>query len=219
MTGPDPENDPDPSAIPDHALPVPPADPVLIRPMVPGDVEAALDLMAEVAAEAVWVGTQSGFDRDARRQRWLDGLASPGARSLVVQDAASLQVLGHGSVQREPYGVADLGMLLAAGARGRGVGGRLLDALVDAARELGAHKVALQVWAHNEPALRLYLSRGFVIEGRLRAHYPRASGQVWDALIMGLLLDPDVVGPERLGALPDAPQVPESIPVRATPTH
>ena len=39
-----------------------------------------------------------------------------------------------------------------------GVGGQLLDALVDAARELSAHKVELKVWPHNDAALRLYLS-------------------------------------------------------------
>ena len=80
-------------------------------------------------------------------------------------------------------------MNLAADWRGRGVGGLLLDALIEAARGMGAHKAELQVWPHNEPALRLYLSRGFAVEGRIRAHYRRASGQVWDAILMGLGLD------------------------------
>ncbi len=184
--------------------------------MVDGDVEAALDLLAAVAAEGTWVGTQAGFDRDARRRRWSEGLDTPHVRHVVVEAEATSQLLGHGAVHLESYGVAELGMLLAAEARGRGIGGRLLDALLDAARDLGAHKVALQLWAHNEPALRLYLSRGFTIEGRLRAHYPRDSGQVWDALIMGLHLDPTVLEPGRAATLPDAPQVPASIELRAT---
>ena len=46
------------------------------------------------------------------------------------------------------YGVADLGMAVAAGWRGRGVGTALL-AEADRARAAGAHKLALQVWPHN----------------------------------------------------------------------
>ena len=48
------------------------------------------------------------------------------------------------------------------------------------------------MWPHNDAALGLYLSRGFVVEGRLRAHYRRANGQVWDAIVMGLILDPEL---------------------------
>lgn len=29
------------------------------------------------------------------------------------------------------------------------------------------------------------------MEGRIRSHYRRRSGQLWDAVIMGLVLDPD----------------------------
>ena len=61
--------------------------------------------------------------------------------------------------------------------------------LEEAARDLGAHKVALQVWPHNEAARRLYLRHGFVEEGLLRRHYPRRNGELWDAVIMGLILD------------------------------
>ena len=109
------------------------------------------------------------------------------------------------------YGVAELGMNLAADVRGRGLGGQLLDALLDAARDRGAHKADLQVWPHNEAAIRLYLSRGFVVEGRIRAHYRRASGQVWDAILMGLPLDLDLTDGTYGSGLSDAPCLPRSI--------
>lgn len=176
---------------------------VVIRPMRAADVDAALDMFAEVAAEGRWLGTEGGFDRARRRDMWLAGLAEERARSLLVVEGDPGRVVGQGRVDVQPYGVAEVGMALAAEARGRGLGGRLLDALIEAARELGAHKADLQVWPHNEPAIGLYLSRGFVVEGRLRAHYRRRSGQVWDAIIMGLVLDPDAPG--RGSGLPDAP--------------
>jgi RimJ/RimL family protein N-acetyltransferase len=181
---------------------------VIVRPMRASDIDEALEVLASVAAEGRWVGTEAGFDRAVRRRAWLAGLADPMSRSLVVEDPAGPRLLGSGSVSLERYGVAELGMALAPQARGRGLGGRLLDALVDAARELGAHKVDLQVWPHNEPAIRLYLSRGFQVEGRLRAHYRRATGQLWDAIVMGLLLDPAGASARAGSGLDDAPSLP-----------
>jgi GNAT superfamily N-acetyltransferase len=51
--------------------------------------------------------------------------------------------------------------------RGRGLGGRLLDAAIDAARAVpGLRSLQLQASAHNAGALALYASRGFVEFGR-----------------------------------------------------
>jgi RimJ/RimL family protein N-acetyltransferase len=44
------------------------------------------------------------------------------------------------------------------------------------------------VWPHNDRAIALYARRGFVEEGRLVRHYRRRSGELWDAIIMGLPL-------------------------------
>lgn len=184
---------------------------VIVREMRAADVPAALDLLEEVAAEGIWLGTEPGFDRHRRGQHWLEGLADPSLGTLVVADDVSGRLVGQGSVHVARYGVAELGMNLAADVRGRGLGGQLLDALLDAARVRGAHKAELQVWPHNEAAIGLYLSRGFVVEGRIRAHYRRASGQVWDAILMGLPLDLDRTDGTHGSGLPDAPGLPTSI--------
>jgi RimJ/RimL family protein N-acetyltransferase len=187
---------------------------VIIRDMRAADVAEALDVFGAVVDEGVWLGTEAGFDRHRRREIWLEGLADPAVRTLVVEDRVTHRLVGQGTVQLARYGVAELGMNLAADVRGRGLGGQLLDALVDSARDLGAHKAELQVWPHNEPALRLYLSRGFVVEGRIRGHYRRASGQVWDAILMGRLLDPALSGDaadSHGSGLADAPCLPGSV--------
>jgi RimJ/RimL family protein N-acetyltransferase len=186
---------------------------VIVRGMRAADVPEALDLLEAVAAEGIWLGTEPGFDRHRRGQQWLEGLADPLVCTLVVADPATHRLVGQGSVHVARYGVAELGMNLAADSRGRGWGGQLLDALLEAARDLGAHKAELQVWPHNERAIRLYLSHGFVVEGRLRAHYRRASGQVWDAILMGAALDPDLADGTHGSGLPDAPCLPASIPI------
>jgi putative acetyltransferase len=69
------------------------------------------------------------------------------------------------------------------------VGSALVAAALAAACASGAHKVALQAWPNNTAALSLYTKFGFVEEGRLRRHYRRRDGSLWDAVVMGLVLD------------------------------
>ena len=74
-------------------------------------------------------------------------------------------------------------------AAGRGIGSALLAEAIDQAGKAGAHKIALQVWPHNSAAIALYERFGFQREGYLTRHYRRRSGELWDAVIMGLRLD------------------------------
>lgn len=164
----------------------------VVRPARPGDVAAAVDLLETVAAEGRWIGTEAPVDRDER----LGGFA----RSLGRDDEALFVAVADGELigqlwlTRRPYGVAELGMLVAPGWRGRRVGSALLRAGLEWARASGAHKVALQHWPHNAAAGALYRRFGFVEEGRLRRHYPRRNGELWDAVVMGLVLDHHMPG-------------------------
>lgn len=63
--------------------------------------------------------------------------------------------------------------------RGRGLGDRLLRALMDSAVSEGASKMTLEVRPSNEQALTLYKKHGFVIRGVRRRYY-----QGEDAYIM-----------------------------------
>jgi RimJ/RimL family protein N-acetyltransferase len=158
-----------------------------VRRARPEDIDAVVDMFVAVVDEGRWLGTQPPVDRDAQYERFLHEATSDEAVSLVA--VVDSEIVGHARVDLAPYKVAGLGMMVAAQWRGRGVGGALVRAAIDAARDLGAHKVALQVWPHNDAARRLYLRHGFVEEGVLRRHYPRRTGELWDAVIMGLVLD------------------------------
>ena len=72
--------------------------------------------------------------------------------------------------------------------RGRGVGSALLAAAIERARADGVHKLSLEVFPHNEAGIALYRKFGFVEEGRRVKQYRRASGELWDSVVMGLLL-------------------------------
>ena len=159
-----------------------------VRQATPDDVDAIVELYVAVVEEGRWLGGQLPVDRAARRDRFLAEIdASDKNASLVA--AVDDEVVGHAGVDLTPYDVAGLGMMVDSRWRGRGVGGALVRAAIDAGRQMGAHKLALQVWPHNEVARRLYLRHGFVEEGVLRRHYPRRNGELWDSVIMGLVLD------------------------------
>ena len=57
--------------------------------------------------------------------------------------------------------------------RSRGFGGAILDQTLETARELGIRRLYLEVRKSNEPALRLYVSRGFERVGFRRDYYTR----------------------------------------------
>ena len=161
--------------------------PFLVRRARPEDLEAAVDLFETVAEEGRWIGLEAPIDRQERLGRFQEALADD--RRVLFTAVAGGEVVGLVWVWLAPYQVADLGMLVAAGWRRRGVGRALLDTGIEWARQAGAHKVGLQVWPHNDAALALYRTSGFVEEGRLVRHYRRRNGELWDAVVMGLVLD------------------------------
>jgi RimJ/RimL family protein N-acetyltransferase len=160
---------------------------VTVRPATLADVDALVAMVVEVATEGRWIGTEAPVDVERRRRRMVADVEGEDAIVLVAEAAG--EPVGELGLRLAGYGVADLGMVVAAGWRGRGVGTALLAEAVDRARKAGAHKLALQVWPHNTAAIALYERFGFEREGYLRRHYRRRSGELWDAVIMGLPLD------------------------------
>jgi RimJ/RimL family protein N-acetyltransferase len=157
-----------------------------VRPATLADLDKLFELIDPVVREGKWLGAQPPLDRGASFERWRSDLDDPSAVRFVVEDNGRL--VGETNVH-VTGGRADLGMAVAIGFRGRGVGSALLDAAIQWARLKNAHKLTLQVWPHNRPARHIYERSGFVEEGRLRRHYRRQNGELWDAIIMGLVLD------------------------------
>jgi RimJ/RimL family protein N-acetyltransferase len=69
--------------------------------------------------------------------------------------------------------VAWIGMSVAAGWRGVGAGGALLEAAADWAASAGFLRLVLGVFPDNTPAIRFYERHGFVREGLRTAQYRR----------------------------------------------
>lgn len=169
---------------------------VVVRLARLDEVRHIVQLYADVAGEGRWIGRELPFDLDETRQRFAAGIDAADHYNVVAELSAGGDraaagagrggLVGYLHLGIAPYGVADLGMHVAAPMRGRGVGRALLDDAIAWARsEPRVHKIALQVWPHNEAALALYRSSGFEQEGYLRQHYRRKNGELWDAVVMG----------------------------------
>ena len=168
------------------------------------DFDAYIDAFEAVAAEGRWMGAEAPIDRDARRAGF--------DRAVARDDSVLYLAEAGGAVVGSIYaslsgGVVDLGMFVTAGYRGGGIGSALLEAVIDWARTQEAHKVSLAVWPTNYPAIGLYARYGFRVEGTRRRHYRRRSGELWEAMWMGLILDHDTPG----GPGPSKPERPSIV--------
>jgi RimJ/RimL family protein N-acetyltransferase len=153
-----------------------------VRPATVGDARAMADLFAAAAEERNGIATEPPVDLAERTARFAASIGE----SVVAVDGD--QVIGMIHVEVSRHGFGEIGMLVDREWRGRGVGSALIQAAIDWARGHGLHKLSLEVFAHNTAAIALYRKCGFVEEGHRVRHYRRASGELWDSLVMGLPL-------------------------------
>jgi [ribosomal protein S18]-alanine N-acetyltransferase len=153
-----------------------------VRPAEASDSRAMAELFAAVAGERAGIATEPPVDIDERAAQF----AQTAAGSVVA--AAGGQVVGMLHVEASRHGFGEVGMLVDRGWRGLGVGSALVQAAISRARDQGLHKLCLEVFAHNTAAIALYRKSGFVEEGQRIRQYRRASGELWDSIVMGLAL-------------------------------
>jgi len=123
------------------------------------------------------------------RIQWL---AARGPRHPVIVAESEGAIVGWGSLNvfnaRPAYQhVADLSVYVERGWRGRGVGHRLLEGLIERARAIGYHKIVLSTFPTNAAGVRLYERLGFTRVGVYREQ-GLLDGRWVDTLIMEKLL-------------------------------
>jgi L-amino acid N-acyltransferase YncA len=153
-----------------------------IRPAEAGDARAMAELFAAVAAERTGIATEPPVDIDERAAQF----ARTAAGSVVA--VAGGHIVGMLHIEASRHGFGEFGMLVDHDWRGRGVGSALVQAAISRARSQGLHKLCLEVFTHNTAAIALYRKSGFAEEGRRIGQYRRASGELWDSIVMGLAL-------------------------------
>ncbi len=125
----------------------------------------------------------------AEHARWF---AHHGPAHPVFVAVEGRKVLGWASLSpwsdRPAYGRSvEVSVYVDERARGRGIGRRLLEELVDAARRLGHHALLARISADNEVSVRLHESLGFALVGTLK-EVGFKFGRMLDVAVMELLL-------------------------------
>ena len=162
---------------------------VLVRRAHPGDAAALVELGQEVSSEPEgWLISDGVWRTPAEERRYLRALRRYSDAAVFVAETPE-RVVGRLSLGRDPHPasrhVADLGLMVAASHRRRGIGDALLQQAVAWAREAGIRKLELHVFPHNEGAIALYERFGFRREGYRTGHYRRGPDYL-DAILMAL---------------------------------
>ncbi|MFE9424648.1 GNAT family N-acetyltransferase [Kitasatospora sp. NPDC006697] len=144
---------------------------VRLDPMTEAEFQAYFDhIVAKHAASNVTSGNWTAAEAAAKSAEKLaamlpDGLATEHNRLYLARDAASGDRIGIFWLQLRPHGTETAAFVhdieVDAALRGRGYGRATMLAGADLARELGAVRLGLHVFAYNEPAIALYTSLGF----------------------------------------------------------
>ena len=171
----------------------PPIDPeprLTIRRATAQDAEGYAAVVAAVAAEERWIGTEAPVDIPALAER-TRVLLEAGDDVLWVLEAGDRIVGTLGLHATRVAGVMSIGMCILEEARGRGGGRLFMETIMAHALVSPLHKVELEVWPDNARAIALYESYGFQVEGERRAHHLRRDGTLRSSLIMARLLPGD----------------------------
>jgi RimJ/RimL family protein N-acetyltransferase len=161
---------------------------VRIRAAEPADAPALVALATAVGSEPQgWLLADSQWRSVADERRYVRALRRHPDGALIVAEAAGL-VVGRLSIVRDAHPssahVADLGLMVAASHRRRGIGSALLAAAEEWARGASVSKLELHVFPHNEAAIALYAGFGYEREGYRHRHYRRSDGTYVDAILM-----------------------------------
>jgi RimJ/RimL family protein N-acetyltransferase len=160
---------------------------MIVRRAEPADAQALKDLGEAVGSEPEgWLVTTNGWRDVADERRYLRAIRRyPNAAVFVAEDEGA--IVGRLSIARDEHPasrhVADLGLMVAASHRRRGIGTALLQAAVQWARTAGVTKLELHVFPWNTAAIALYERFGFEREGYRKSHYRRGDDYV-DAVLM-----------------------------------
>ena len=152
------------------------------------DAEALVALGRRVGSEpGRWLITTTDWRSAGEERRYLKALRRYEDAAVYVAETEEGEIVGRLSVARDPHPasahVADLGLMVAARHRRRGIGRALLRQAVEWARVHQVDKLELHVFPHNAPAIALYESFGFEREGYRARHFRRDDGYV-DAILM-----------------------------------
>jgi RimJ/RimL family protein N-acetyltransferase len=161
---------------------------VRVRPAEPGDAAQLVALASAIGAEPEgWLLADSRWRSVGDERRYIRALLRYADAALLVAESDD-ELVGRLSITRDPHPasshVADLGLMVAASHRRRGIGSTLMQGAEHWARRAGIAKLELHVFPHNAAAIALYEKLGYEREGFRKRHYKRPDARFVDAILM-----------------------------------
>lgn len=173
---------------------------IAVRPAERHDTEAIARIYAQGIAERGATFETAPRSPEEIAARLQDADRFP----VLVADAGGAVVgwAGLGSYRpRACYaGIAEFSIYLDREARGRGIGRRLLDALIDAARMRGYWKLVSRIFPSNHASRALCRACGFREVGVYEKH-GRLDGRWMDVVIVERLIPENLAAPGTPGGL------------------
>jgi len=142
----------------------------------------------EVDLDAVMAVENRGYPFPWSRTTFRDCLRAGYSAWLLEEGGV---VVGHGVLGFGAGEVHLLNLCVDPAVQSRGIGRRLLRALLRIARMHRASQMILEVRPSNEAAIALYHSEGFNEIGRRPRYYPATNNGREDAIVMAMELLPD----------------------------
>lgn len=156
-----------------------------IRPFEERDWPAVRAIIDHVLESGTSYTYDSGLPDDGYRALWIE--TAPGL-TVVAEDAGGM-ILGTAKMTRNQRGpgshIATASFMVAPEGRGRGIGRRLGEYMVDWAAEAGFSAIQFNaVVSDNHAAVALWRSLGFAVIGTVPDGFRHRDGRFADLLIM-----------------------------------
>jgi RimJ/RimL family protein N-acetyltransferase len=158
-------------------------DEIVIRPITLADVPGFNACVGVVARERRWIMITEPPPIEST-QRFVAGNLDAGSPHLVALDDD--RVIGWCDIRPHAFEgfrhCGELGMGLLPGYRGRGLGRRLVEDVLQRSWTFGLSRIELEAYASNVAGIALYQSTGFVREGLKRR--ARFLDGTWDDIVV-----------------------------------
>lgn len=172
-----------------------PNEPIWVRPAETSDAAALIAYVQKLAEEPginilIYPGE---FQYTVEEEAQIIASYAAVENSLFLVALDHEEIVGvltlKGGARRATQHMTTLGISVAQEWRNQGVGGQLMAAALDWARQSGVlRRIELNVLVRNQPGIHLYKKFGFEIEGRRRQAAFR-EGEYLDDYVMGLILN------------------------------
>jgi RimJ/RimL family protein N-acetyltransferase len=177
-------------------------EPVALRPFEENDFPFILQSIASADELLQWAGPGFSWPLDeAQLHDYRDKAVRDPEKFRPLSAVEGDTVVGHVElVLDRKHNLGYIGRVLVAPAgRRRGLGTALMQEVVRLAfDDLRLHRISLNVFDFNNPAIRCYERVGFIKEGHLR-DTRRATDGYWSTFVMGMLsTDPRPAWDERV---------------------